>query len=516
MGHKPTISVYDLTSLKRKKLLGIPFDAPGVTRFTCLDFTFDNKNLAAITGEPDLTMLFFNWEKGKVESIYKLANPQNALAIAEILVCNPFDAAVMAVGGSYTFKFLTVSETIWRPYGFSKAENILICSMTWLNGDRLLVGTKDGRILYLENGDLKNIYQMSDTVSMNLKIREEYVMPATTDGSQITLQSRENAWEQNVRCLVAFQRGFAYAFGTGTVIVFEKEGKHKYTKRNIYVIPTQEQMKEDDPDLYRINIINANLSFDRLIITAGWPQLFYATLWGPDLQMDPEPQQLKIMGEPLHHGPISDLSMCAWKPVFMTCGELDRSVRLWDLETESLVMLKQYAEDICSIALHPMGLFCLIGFNDKLRFMSILIDDLLPMHEFAIRCCRVARFSHGGHQFAAVNGNIVHVYTTIDFHNPFILKGHTGKVKALLWSQTDLKMLSMGSEGAIYEWDMTTGARSSEVILKGVALRGIALSADTTFAYCIAHDDRIREIKENAVYLRVFYIRNLLFELWIG
>lgn len=52
----------------------------------------------------------------------------------------------------------------------------------------------------------------------------------------------------------------------------------------------------------------------------------------------------------------------------MTCGELDHSVRLWDFESERLILHKQYTEDICGIALHPTGLFCLIGFSDKLCF----------------------------------------------------------------------------------------------------------------------------------------------------
>ncbi|KYN38346.1 WD repeat-containing protein 65 [Trachymyrmex septentrionalis] len=498
IGDKPTISIYDITSLKRRKLLGIPFDAPGVTSFTCISFTFDSKNLVAITSEPDQTMLFYNWEKGKVESTFKLANPQNPLAIADVLSCNPTDATVVAVGGAYTFKFLIVSETVWRPYGFAKAENLLVCSMAWLDGDRLMVGTQDGRMLYLENGDLKNVYRMIDTVTMNLKIREEYVMPIVT-GSQVTLGIGEDfVWQQNVRCLIAFPRGFAYAYGGGTIILFEKEGKHKYTKRNVYVIP-QRMVKDDDPNLYKIHTINVNPSFDRLIVTTGWSQLYYATLWGPDLQMDPEPQKMEIMGQPLHHGPISGLSMCAWKPVFMTCGEFDHSVRLWDFETESLIMLKQYEEDIFSVALHPMGLFCLIGFTDKLRFMSILIDNLLPMHEIAIRNCKTVRFSHNGHLFAAVNVNVIQVYTTISFHNPFIFKGHTGKVKTLLWSQTDLKILSMGTEGSIYEWDMTTGTRSSEFFWKTFVLHDIALSSDASFIYLIAQDDHIREIKENEI-----------------
>ncbi|XP_076166847.1 testes of unusual size isoform X2 [Ptiloglossa arizonensis] len=495
VGEKPTISIYDLQTLKRKKLLGIPYDAPNVTKFTCICFSFDNKYLAAVTGLPDQTMLFYNWEKGKVESSLKVGTSQNSLAVVELLACNPSDIGVVAVGGPHTFKFLTLSDIIWRPYGFSKADNILACSMTWLNSDRLLLGTKDGKILYLENGDLKNIYKMTDTMSMNLKIREEYIIPTSTS---IIDDGQNSLWKNHIRCLQAFSKGFVYAFGFKTVVLFEKDGRHKYIKRNIYIIPTQVS-KEDNQDLYRVNTININVSLDHLVITTGWLQLFHVKLWGPDLNADPEPQEVKIMGEALHYGPISNLSMCTWKSVFMTCGEFDYSVRLWDFESGSLILLKQYAEDICGISLHPTGLFCLIGFSDKLRFMSILVDNLLPMEEFPIRCCKTVAFSHGGHLFAAVNGNIVQVYTTIGFVSFFILKGHTSRVKALLWSQTDTKLLTLGTEGAIYQWDMSTGRRSAEIILRDHNLYDTVLSANELVSYCIADDSIIREIKDNVV-----------------
>ncbi|XP_015597863.1 cilia- and flagella-associated protein 57 [Cephus cinctus] len=500
-GEKPTISIYDLQTLKKKKFLGIPYDAQGVTKFSCISFSFDNKYLAAVTGEPDQTMLYYNWEKGKVESSYKLGNQQNAMSSVKLIACNPGDVGIVALGGPYTFKFLTVSETVWRSYGFAKADNILICSMTWLNTDRLLAGTRDGRILYLENGDLKNIYKMVDTEIMNLKIREEYIIQ--TAASQSSLEGGDEAlWEHDIRCLISFHKGFAYGYGSGTIVVFERDGQHKYSKRNIFVVPLQVS-KYDSTDLYQINCINANLSSDRLIVTTGWSQLFYAKLWGPDLSMDPEPQQLKIMGQHLHHGAISGLSMCAWKPLFMTCGEVDRSVRMWDFETESLVMIKQYLEDIYCVGLHPTGLFCLIGFSDKLRFMIILIDDLISMHEFPIRNCKTVAFSYGGHLFAAVNGNLIQVYNVIGFRNRFILRGHTGKINQIAWSQSDMKLVSIGSEGAIYEWDMSTGQRSVEVILKGIAVNSIVITSDGSTCYCIASDNQIREIKESAV-LREF------------
>lgn len=40
-------------------------------------------------------------------------------------------------------------------------------------------------------------------------------------------------------------------------------------------------------------------------------------------------------------------------------------------------------------------------------------------------------FSHGGHMFAAVNGNVIHVYSVTSFDNILNLKGHNGKVSQI-------------------------------------------------------------------------------------
>lgn len=59
----------------------------------------------------------------------------------------------------------------------------------------------------------------------------------------------------------------------------------------------------------------------------------------------------------LHHSKINGLAMCLWKPIFMTSGEADRSVRLWNYETRRLEFVKFYSENINCISLHPTGLF---------------------------------------------------------------------------------------------------------------------------------------------------------------
>ena len=96
----------------------------------------------------------------------------------------------------------------------------------------------------------------------------------------------------------------------------------------------------------------------------------------------------------------------------------------------TLEVCKEFQEEAYTVSLHPSGLFILVGFSDKLKLFTILIDDLRPFKEFSIRGCREALFSNGGHLFAAVHGNVIQIYSTVTFENITNLKGHNGKVCA--------------------------------------------------------------------------------------
>lgn len=57
----------------------------------------------------------------------------------------------------------------------------------------------------------------------------------------------------------------------------------------------------------------------------------------------------------------------------------------------TLELYKEYREEAYTISLHPTGLFCLVGFSDKLRFISLLYEDMHVFKEFAVRKCREVR-----------------------------------------------------------------------------------------------------------------------------
>lgn len=166
--------------------------------------------------------------------------------------------------------------------------------------------------------------------------------------------------------------------------------------------------------------------------------------------------------------------------------------------------LSQYFSDEAHcIDLHPSGLQVVVGFTDKLRLMNLLVDTIRAVKEFPIRSCSVCKFSHGGDVFAAVQGNVVQLYSTYTFKNVGSLKGHNGKITTLTWSQDDAKIVSAGADGAIYEWDTRSHTRVHENVLKTCSYTSVALSPDGSTTFAVGSDKSLKEISSDEIKLEV-------------
>ena len=101
--------------------------------------------------------------------------------------------------------------------------------------------------------------------------------------------------------------------------------------------------------------------------------------------------------------------------------------------------------------------------------------------------------------FAAVNGNVIQIYSSISFENIHVLKGHSGKVCSMVWTQKDNKMVSCGTDGAIYEWDIVTGTRVNEIITKEVIYTGVVATNSGEISYGTGNDYCITEVSQSTV-----------------
>ncbi|KFQ25638.1 WD repeat-containing protein 65, partial [Merops nubicus] len=236
---------------------------------------------------------------------------------------------------------------------------------------------------------------------------------------------------------------------------------------------------------------------ETLVINTNKNQLYMFSMLSTDL-MKEKPAYFVYLNFPLHTASITGLDTCVWKPILATCS-LDRSVCIWNYKMNTLELYKEYREEAHTVSLHPTGLFCLVGFSDKLRFISLLHEDMHVFKEFAVRQCRECSFSNGGHLFAAVSGNVIQIYSSITFENINNLKGHSGKVHAVKWSTDDAKLVSCDTHGAVYEWNLLTGKRESECVLKSCIYSSIALSSDAKIIFAVGSDQTLKEISESLI-----------------
>ncbi|XP_048207027.1 cilia- and flagella-associated protein 57 isoform X3 [Perognathus longimembris pacificus] len=108
-------------------------------------------------------------------------------------------------------------------------------------------------------------------------------------------------------------------------------------------------------------------------------------------------------------------------------------------------------------------------------------------------------FSNGGHLFAAVSGNVIHIFTTTSLENITNLKGHTGKIRSVVWNADDSKLISAGTDGAVYEWNLSTGKRETECVLKSCSYNSVTISPDGKIIFAVGSDQTLKEIADSSV-----------------
>lgn len=73
------------------------------------------------------------------------------------------------------------------------------------------------------------------------------------------------------------------------------------------------------------------------------------------------------------------------------------------------------------------------------------------------------------------------------------------QIHAVKWSADDAKFVSCDTHGAVYEWNLSTGKRESECVLKSCIYSSIALSSDAKIIFAVGSDQTLKEISESSV-----------------
>ncbi|KAJ3324219.1 Cilia- and flagella-associated protein 57 [Boothiomyces sp. JEL0866] len=419
------------------------------------DITTGKKKKVFRTVESNATTLINNTTKGSI----------NNNTIRQMST-NPIDAGPTQIilTGNNLFRQFRFQDGFLKLIHQSKLDNDVKCH-AWYSDAIIVCGTGKGDILVYENGELASELSYAYPLIINNGVLEQPPKPSIT-------------------AITAFSSGIFIGLNTGLIVYYEKINESPYFKKK----------KEVLIDEGEIATFAWNAKQDRLLVTMKTSQIFIM-----NIEFDAKGISIRFdrLGQPFHIGAVLSMDVSVSKPILVTSG-IDKSIRIWNYIENNVEIINYFPEPAQCVAIHPNGLYLLVGFNSTLKLMAILMDDIRPYWEHSVRGTRECKFSHGGQYFAIVSNINVLICDTWSFEIRGTLKVASTRIKELRWSEDDTKLLTICSDGSIQHWNLFTFKKDLDMTVD-TQLLSASMSSSTNITYAVTKDRGIQEITKGVV-----------------
>lgn len=375
-GDPPSFHVFDLRTFRRKK--SIVCTDLLCKELVSLQLSADNQLVLTLGGAPDWTLMCWNWAKAKLIASCSVALP--GLSVCTCML-SPLDPSVATVIGKDYVKFYRIGEKEMRPLHENRIPDNNFTACCWMRtpDDHLLTGTDCGTVSLFRFGE--HLFDLDCTLG------SEYPITA----------------------MVSTPTGFICGSLECTIIVYiYDDSKDQVFFKSQFTLGTIISGAELSPG--HVSAFSICPKSENLCFVTSDSQILKLSLAKPAVLVS---EDIQYMVTPFHGPkPITGMDVALKKPLIITCSK-DLTLRIWNIKTHTMELMKMYPEEMFSVAIHPTGLHCAVGFADKLRVYHILVDDIRLCMEVPIKGCRECRFSQGGHLLAAANGNSINVYVRV-------------------------------------------------------------------------------------------------------
>ncbi len=455
------VALYDSHSFRRKKAFN--FNDVGSKEIISISFSDDGRLCVTQGGAPEWNLVLWNVEKN-VKIISSTKASTDEFPVNKVSICPTDSNSILAIGKQY-LKLYRYSDAMLRQSTLSvRRDHANFISYAWLDNDYLVVGTEGGEIFLLENFEYR------------------CVLMSTTSGLPDDICP--------IYSLIASSTGF-FAGSKDEFYFFEKsEAKEIFSLQS--TVPLQASKGK---------IMNMVLSSDDVLTLALDKQQLLQTQVSGMLRGTEKEENIVVedIFSPFHRANnngdagIIGIDVAMWRPVIATTGK-DKTLRIFNYTDRTQELVKQYEEEPVSVTIHPSALYVVVGFLETIKIEALHRTEIVEVREIAVRNCTMVKFSHGGHIFAASNGSIVQVYDLFTGNNLATLRGHTNKVKSITWMNHDSKLVTVGAEGCVYNWNLFPVAKNPEAYTGMIPFQGGSSYHDGSRAYAATAERTLKEI----------------------
>ena len=453
--HVGTVVLYDSSSLRKKKVLYYP--ELGSKHYSCIAFSDDGRQCLTQGAGPEWNLVLWAVDKTvKVMATIKVT-PNDEAVVNQISFC-PWDPTLCVVVGKGFAKLFRIIENAFKvvPLSVRRDQDNFI-SHYWLPDDILILGTEKGEILLIEGGEYRGVVYPSATGGGSISGGASL----TGDGGSVTGHGFGREEATPVYCFCPTSRGFCAGTVDGEVRIFERstETREKFALQDKKFLPEQQG-----------KILAMVLdSDDTLVVASDTQQLFSINLSSLHQAKGTEDEKgvvFETLSSAFHQpnvrgeAAITGIDIALWRNVVATTGR-DRSIRLWNVNERRQEAIHMFDEEPTSLALHPTGLYAAVSFNEKVQLLSLLLDGFSHCRDLNVRGVNLVRFSRGGQYIACCAGTVVQIYHTFTGVLYCSLRGHTNKIKSLIWGNLDCSLMTVGAEGSTFFWDLLPTPKKS-------------------------------------------------------
>lgn len=471
------LTIIDLktqTGYKRLKELKVP---EAHEKISTIAFSKDSKLIACVAGGLGV---IWDWYKEKVIGKEMLSKDINRISI------NPKDSHLVSTSGPNHWKTWRIEEKIFKEQPmFSKlAQTQNFTDHDWINDDTAVAVT-----------DMSEVF-----ISRSNQIIQyiEFGFGSLSDS---------NLANASITCIQGFSRGFILASDEGHLAIWEHTEVNEYEEKiseHYSFIKTWHCGKKQSIVALALTNSEETLAIALKSNDIGTCSLSQALMY--------DGVKFNIFCGGFHSGKIQEMDLAIQRPLLATCSDTDHTLRIWNYNSMNCELAKKLyvvqsdaidpsavsdIKPLLSVAFHPSGYYLAISFVDKVRLFHLLFDELRSFREVNTPNANVLKFSNGGHLLSIGSGQTIFIYKAYTLQLIQIIKVHTSQIHEMAWMPLDRKLVTMDSDGMVFEFLANSWTQEKEQQNPRVKFRSMTIANDLIVAYGAESSHPILMIKNS-------------------